>query len=83
MTVTQESLEAYDALDLNNLQQQVYDILRDVGPASNREISKMLRRPINSVTGRTLELRAKGLVRFAGKQRNSNGRNERVWEVVP
>ena len=81
--ISQTSLEAYDALDLPNLQRQVYESLRDVGPMSNREIAHVLRRPEKSITGRTGELRDKGLIREHGKQFNANGRRERVWEAVP
>jgi len=82
--VSKTSIEAYAELSpsLPNLQAQVLDAIRWAGPLSNREIALALDRPEKSITGRTGELAAKGLIRKAGKRKNPNGRNEQTWEVV-
>lgn len=82
--MAQTSIEAYNSeqLDLPFLQGQVLDAISWAGPLSNREIALALDRPEKSITGRTGELAAKGLIRKAGKRKNPNGRNEQTWEVV-
>jgi hypothetical protein len=82
MMVEQTSLEAYSALDLPKLQGKVYDCLFWNGPLSNREISLILEIPEKSITGRTGELRDKGMIRTHGFQKNPSGRKERTWEVI-
>lgn len=81
---SQTSMEAYSELgpDLPNLQAKVLEALKWEGPLSNREIALALEIPEKSITGRTGELSAKGLIRKAGKKKNPNGRNEQTWEVV-
>ena len=84
MPVAQTSIEAYSGMlpRLHPLQGMVLDAIRWAGPLSNREIALALDRPEKSITGRTGELAAKGLIRKAGKKKNPNGRNEQTWEVV-
>ena len=84
MPVAQTSIEAYSELspDLPTLQGAVLEAIKWAGPLSNREIALALDRPEKSITGRTGELAAKGLIREHGFKKNPNGRKERTWEVV-
>jgi len=64
--IRQTSLEAFWALDdINTRQQEVLGVIRSKGPISNLEIAEELQKPINSITPRTNELVAKGLVEEA------------------
>jgi DNA-binding MarR family transcriptional regulator len=78
------SLDSFKALaaSLGARQQAVYYCLKTNGPMSNREIAKELHWPINSVTGRVMELRKHQLVRFlAFKHDFVTNRNVIVWEA--
>ena len=79
------SMEAWSALQdsLGDKQKYVYDALRILGEASNKELSAALTWPINCVTPRVLELRRLGLIDFARVQTdNATGRSEIVWKAV-
>ena len=80
--IQQTSLEAYEVIydDLGNRQKEVLDCIKDNPGICNKEISEKLLLPINCVTGRTKELRDKGLVVFAGKKMYQ-GFNVRTWKV--
>lgn len=66
--VQQMSILAYKEIqDLGARQRQVLNIIRSRGFANNLEIAKDLGLPINSVTPRTNELVAKGLVQESHK----------------
>jgi len=60
----QTSLQAFEQVQehLGENQNAVYDVIRRIGPCSNKDIALFLQWPINCVTPRTLELRKLGLV---------------------
>ena len=64
---------------LSRRQNEVLQSLRNMGRASNREISEYMDREINTITGRVLELRQKGLVKPGGTKRETTGRLAIVW----
>lgn len=79
------SLDAYTKIrpELGERQLRVYNALLERGPMCNREISQVLRMPINSITPRVMELRIKELVRFMGfKHDPITNRNVIVWGVA-
>jgi hypothetical protein len=79
------SLEAWSALQdsLGDKQKIVYDALRTLGEASNKELSVGLGWPINCITPRMFELRQLGLVEFSRvKVDVHTGRSEIVWKAV-
>lgn len=61
------SLEAWDALQpkLGTMQNMVYNLIKVYPGSSNLDISRMIKKPINSVTPRVKELRDKGIVIFS------------------
>jgi len=66
------SLEAYAGMTpaaLNDRQRAVLRAIRELGAATNQEISQYLGWPINTVTPRVLELRALEVVRYMGSTR--------------
>ena len=79
----QTSIWAFQALrNLSGRQAAVYNLIRHHGPISNLELAERIGLPINSITPRTNELVAKGLVR-EGKRGVSpiTGRTVIMWEV--
>ncbi|MCF7861172.1 hypothetical protein K9M79_02915 [Candidatus Woesearchaeota archaeon] len=58
------SLHAYEEIkeELGERQLQVYSTIKELQYATNTMIAKYLNLPINCVTGRTNELRKKGIV---------------------
>lgn len=84
MSVQQTSLETYFTSVKPNLgrrQHQVLEALEEIAPANNQDLAKHLDWPINSITPRVLELRLKGKVEQAYKQKNSQGRTTIYWQV--
>ena len=79
----QTSIWALQALrDLTGRQAAVYNFIRHHGPISNLEIAERIGLPINSITPRVFELRAKGLVREAERGVSPiTGRTVIMWEV--
>lgn len=76
MTVADTSVEAYRSLaddEKITVRAKIYALLEELHPAplNNREISKILRLPINSVTGRVNEMMEEGIVIRVGKSRDS------------
>lgn len=59
MTIQETSREAYEQIkpELGNRQMEIYEYLKHFGPANNTMIAASLKRPINSITPRTFELR--------------------------
>jgi len=57
MTITDTSLEAYISIDTKydaTIKQRIINLLAESPvPLNNREIGKLLRLPINTITGRT------------------------------
>ncbi len=59
------------------------DVIQYLKSPSNAEISRFMGLPINSITGRTNELRKKGLVKDAGtKIDKKTDREVHVWRAV-
>ncbi len=83
--ISDTSMEAYKSIlyGLGERQQVVYDMFKDIGFASNREISVALDVPINQITPRTNELVKSGLVVRRGKKLDhKTKRNVIVWGIV-
>ena len=59
---------AYVKTTLGTRQRAVLDIIKHLKSPTNAEISKFMGLPINTITPRTNELRAKGLVGDGGKR---------------
>lgn len=84
-SVQQTSLEAYFEIrkKMGPLQNQIYEWLKNHGPATNTMISKNLKIPINVVTPRVYELRQMKLVGVAYEQRCFvTGKKAIYWKVV-
>jgi DNA-binding MarR family transcriptional regulator len=82
--VAQTSILSYHSLDdLTNRQRDVLRAIRKLGMASNRQIARELDMEIGSVTGRTNELVAKGLVKEDHKARDERtGKLVTMWREV-
>ena len=83
--VQRTSLEAWRLLQetLGPHQKTILKALRELGRASNKQISMALGWPINTITPRVKELRDIGLVDYEGEQFDSKTqRHEMVWGVV-
>jgi DNA-binding MarR family transcriptional regulator len=83
----QTSLDSYEALirdrSLGDRQKAVLLCLREEGPANNRLLAFRLNKPINTVTPRVLELRERGLVAEAFRQRDqATGMTTIFWRAV-
>jgi hypothetical protein len=79
------SLDAWKSIkeDLMPRQKTVLRTLQEIGEASNKQISKLLGWPINTITPRVLELRNMGLVDFSREQVDlKTNRTEIVWRAV-
>jgi DNA-binding MarR family transcriptional regulator len=76
--------ESYHAIsDLAERQEQVYLAIEQYQPVTNRQLSNLLRLPINSITGRVKELRDMGFVCIAGKVEDKvTNRTVCLWRVV-
>lgn len=83
--VTQTSLEAFKSIrkELGKRQEEVYLKLKELGEADNLTLSKHLNLPINSITGRIFELRAKKLVGVSKIDKSKiTGRKVIIWKCV-
>lgn len=78
------SIKAFSEDDLGARQLRILGLLRECGRGlSNKDISEMLRTPINTVTPRVKELREMGLVEEAGKQYDGRtNRYETIWRAI-
>jgi hypothetical protein len=79
------SIESFKLLQesIHPHQKTVLKTLRELGRASNKQISMALGWPINTITPRVKELREIGLVDYEGEQFDSKTqRHEMVWGVV-
>ena len=79
------SLDAWKSIqaDLGLKQKTVFKALQEIGEASNKQISRLLGWPINTITPRVLELRKMGLVDFSREQVDlKTNRTEIVWRAV-
>lgn len=78
------SLEAYDSIkpELGNIQQEVYDTIEKFPTVSNLDISRILNKPINSITPRVKELRDMNLVYYVGTKKDRiTNRSVMCWNV--
>ena len=81
MTVRQMSIRAYQGIQtkLGEKQRALLDVLKNTTiPLSNKDVARILRWPLNTVTPRMLELRVMGRVVCAGIARQ-DGENCFVW----
>lgn len=77
------SRRAASRVNVKRLNTQILGALRSLGPMTTEEISKAIRRRLQSVTPRMAPLANKGLVRNTGKTRRGSSNRERiVWEMV-
>ncbi len=77
--IQQTSLHTFYTLDLGKRELEVYSIISGC-PRTNLEISRLLGRPINCVTGRTRGLVKKGMVKDSGERIvETTGRSAIVW----
>jgi len=78
-----ESYYKFSKTELGQRQRQVFDCLKMTGPLSNREIAKRVGLPINSITGRTKELRDMGAVTDNGTIFDAiTNRNVLTWTAI-
>lgn len=81
--IQETSRQAYNGLKrrrvLGRRQRQILDAIVNFGQMTNQEIAARVDLPINSVTGRVLELREKGFVEQKGVQDNFAHRPCIVW----
>ena len=85
MQIVDTSLDAFQSIkpELGSRQAAVFDVIQYLKSPSNAEISRFMGLPINSITGRTNELRKKGLVKDTGKRVcKVTGSEVHVWSVV-
>lgn len=87
MTITPESLAAFDTVDLTARQAEVLRaVVRLHGEGArpcDQDIADALGWPINRVTGRRGELLDLGRIVEAGRKRNALGNRVRIWAPVP
>ena len=78
------SIEAFISIEpeLGNMQKAVYDVIKQFPSVSNLDISRILNKPINSITPRVKELRDKNLVYQVGfKVDRITNRRVMCWSV--
>ncbi len=82
MSVSQTSMMAYFEVQpkLGRNQKLVFEALEEIYPATNKQIAKHLGWEINSVTPRTIELRAKHKVIKAYVDKDESGRSAIFWK---
>ena len=70
--------------ELGTMQNMVYNIIKIYPGSSNLDISRIIKKPINSVTPRVKELRDKGLViKSHTKTDRITNRKVMCWTAVP
>jgi len=83
--VVDTSLEAYLQIKphLHPIQMEIYNFMRNNSDRdfTNKQLAYELRRPINTVTPRVLELRNLGLIVFSKVVVQANRRRARAWKV--
>jgi predicted ArsR family transcriptional regulator len=84
--VRQTSLEVYyDIITegmLGDMQKAVFEVFKDYGNMTNKQIADRLELPINCVTPRTNELVKFNLVEVKERVKQNNGRSAIVWGLV-
>lgn len=61
----QTSLQAYYTdvkPKLNSKQSEVYRAIEEYGPITNKQLAEVMKRPVNTITPRVLELRSKNSI---------------------
>jgi predicted ArsR family transcriptional regulator len=83
MSVATTSRTAYESIKdkLGARQLAVYEAIREMGTATNEQISDYLELPINRVTGRVTELNKYGMLNIEGLGKNKSGFSAKVWSV--
>jgi len=83
--VRKTSLQAWDSVQstLSPRQRQVLAAIHQLGKATNEGIAQHLGLPVHTVTPRTGELEAKGMIRECGRCQTSSGRSACLWQAVP
>jgi predicted ArsR family transcriptional regulator len=77
------SAEGHELVDAARMRGRVYDLLRQVGPATADGLADYMGLPLNSVAPRLTELGKAGLVRRTGDRRETrSGGSAAVLEVV-
>lgn len=77
------SRRAASRVNVRRINTMILNALRAVGPMTTEEISKVIRRRLQSVTPRMAPLAEKGLVVNTGKTRRGSSNRERiVWGLV-
>jgi hypothetical protein len=83
--IVDTSLEAYLQIKphLYPIQMEIYNFMRSNSDRdfTNKQLAYELRRPINTVTPRVLELRQMGLIVFSKVVVQANRRRARAWKV--
>lgn len=85
MTVQRTSLDAFQILqpELGTMQNMVFNVLKMYPYSSNHDLSRILRKPINTVTPRVKELRDKGMVLHSGYKKDEvTGKRVMTWITV-
>jgi len=83
--IQQTSLEAYAELNdsgrLNEDQWKVLLYIERYGPITSRDLELKLGKPVHCFSGRITELKAKGLIRSAGRVK-IEGSSMNAWTAV-
>lgn len=84
--MSETQVEAYRHLiesgKLTEMQAQVLDRYRELGPCTRRDLVEQTGLMYNNVSGRTNELLEKGLVKVTGRRENSSGRDADLITVA-
>jgi len=79
--VHENSLIAYDDLKITDRQQEVVNVLRILGKATDKQIANYLGYTTNRVTGRITELRDRGIVIETGSVIGEFGKPNRICRL--
>lgn len=83
MTMTSTSLQAYEKVKLTKNEEAVYEVLCDLGVATNDDIASKLGWPIHCVTGRTNNLWKKSMVAVVDHSGiSAMGNKAKRWAVI-
>lgn len=86
MPVAQTSILSYYSLEhakVNELQRQIYNLIKGDKTLSNRDIATILGLEICTVTGRVNELAEMGLIiSWARKKDTRTNRTVKIWRAV-
>ena len=84
--MAETSLEAYEYLKANDklkpTQQEVLQVLKELGTATSKRIAKKLHKPLHTISGRITELKDMGLIEVIGKVKEDGARtSSRILRV--